>query len=102
MHLHVLSRRDVPDEICDGFLQFKESVRTVFANCAFHCTPQIIIRGCKIGPPWWPMFFEIILSLNTSLSSVLEKRAVLLKAAAGNFILILVSNEWVNHFTLTF
>jgi hypothetical protein len=31
------NRRDVPDDICDGFHQFKECVKTVFVN-AFHCS----------------------------------------------------------------
>jgi hypothetical protein len=43
------SQRDVPDEICDGFLQFKESVRIVFVSWAFHCSPQS--EGCKIVQP---------------------------------------------------
>jgi hypothetical protein len=47
------NRRNIPDEICDGFLQFEESLRIVFANCAFYChPPHTIIKGCKAGWPW--------------------------------------------------
>jgi hypothetical protein len=60
------------DEIYDGFLQFKESVRTVIVNCASRCSPQIIIRGVRLGNCGGQMPFEIILFPNTSHSSVME------------------------------
>jgi hypothetical protein len=30
------------------------NVAIVFVSSASHCCPQIVIRGCKIGQPWWP------------------------------------------------
>jgi hypothetical protein len=87
------SRSDVPYEIWDGFLQFKQSVRIVFVNCSFHWSPQIMSGGERSGDRGGQMAFEIFLPWNTSLSSVMETRAVfsntvLLEVAADNFVLI--------------
>jgi hypothetical protein len=53
-----------------------ESVGTAFVNCAFHSSPQIIIGGAGSGNHGGHMSFEIILTLNTSYSSVIETGAV--------------------------
>jgi hypothetical protein len=34
---------DVPEELCNSFLNFKLSVRTVFVNCAFRWSQQKVV-----------------------------------------------------------
>jgi hypothetical protein len=52
------------------------SVRTVFVNYTFHCSPHIIIKGVQWGNCGDKMSYEIILSPNTSHSSIMETQAV--------------------------
>jgi hypothetical protein len=40
---------DIGDEVGYSFLQLRESVRPVFANSAYHCSLQIIIKGYEVG-----------------------------------------------------
>jgi hypothetical protein len=68
---------NIPADIRDGFLHFKERLMIVFVNCAFNYSPQITIRGCiRFGGGGGQMPFEIIVSPNTSRRSVMETRAV--------------------------
>jgi hypothetical protein len=47
-HTRQFNRKDVPDEICNDFLQFKLSVVTVFANCVCLWSPQKVFILIKI------------------------------------------------------
>jgi hypothetical protein len=70
-------------------------MKVVSVNCAFHCSPQIIISGVRSGDRGG----QIILSLSTSRSNVTETRIMYAVAPSSwkypreNSVSIKMSNE---------